>query len=417
MLKQFQPRKKIHWHWDKYKEWRETGDTTPVMFEFDPALACNQNCIWCSFGYVRDKFHNNAVMPRDVMMRAIKEMKELDVKAINWSVAGDEKILIEDCNGIISNIKISDFVDNFISLGGYQESNISEYNFNSYTLDKNFGLNKGKIEKVYRHPLSEKMYEIELETGRRIKVTKSHSLISNKNGVMVKVKPTELKIGDELICADISKIKKDFKINKEFCKILGYYISEGSQQKNVLNFVFGKHESDLINDLAKCLFKIYNKKIKIEERSSSMKITLCNKKAWLDILNHCTNATSNYKSIPDIIMNSNKNNKIEFLKSLYAGDGCYRSNKEKGKFSLEYKTSSKYLASDLILLLDSLGIKGCLQKGLNKRRKIEDRWLEPSIYYAISIYGRDQLKKIEKVINFMGGSLPFKQNNSFSRQC
>lgn len=89
MLKQFQPRKKIHWHWDKYKEWRETGDTTPVMFEFDPALACNNFCIWCSFSYVRDKFNNKAIMPRAIMLRTIHEMKDLGAKAINWTGGGE----------------------------------------------------------------------------------------------------------------------------------------------------------------------------------------------------------------------------------------------------------------------------------------------------------------------------------------
>lgn len=93
---------------------------------------------------------------------------------------------------------------------------------------------------------------------------------------------------------------------------------------------------------------------------------------------------------------------------LYDGDGCYRYRKNSRVAS--YKTSSKKLAYELLYLLNKFfGIKASLYYGINKRRKIEGRTIEPTDYYMLDIYNSHDLQKIfEKQFSSFTESKPSK---------
>lgn len=84
-LGQFNPQMKILWHYDRINEWLTTGDTKPILFEYDASNACNQKCIWCTFDYLKDK----SIMSWDMMRAMILDMSRLGTKAINWTGGGE----------------------------------------------------------------------------------------------------------------------------------------------------------------------------------------------------------------------------------------------------------------------------------------------------------------------------------------
>lgn len=95
---------------------------------------------------------------------------------------------------------------------------------------------------------------------------------------------------------------------------------------------------------------------------------------------------------------------------LYDGDGCYRYRKNSRVAS--YKTSSKKLAYELLYLLNKFfGVKASLYYGINKRRKIEGRTIEPTDYYMLDIYNSHDLQKIfEKQFSSFTESKPSKDD-------
>ena len=56
------------------------------------------------------------------------------------------------------------------------------------------------VSKIIEHDVDKEMYEIETESGRRVIVTKDHSMLKKQGSAFVAAKPSELKIGDELPC-------------------------------------------------------------------------------------------------------------------------------------------------------------------------------------------------------------------------
>ncbi len=105
---------------------------------------------------------------------------EARVVSIEDSVTGDSKIIIKEKDKI-RNITIKEFVENKI-------------NAEVMTLDE-----KGKIVFIkpldyIKHIVNKDIYEITTSTGRKIKVTRDHSLFTlGKDNSLKEIKPTELK--------------------------------------------------------------------------------------------------------------------------------------------------------------------------------------------------------------------------------
>lgn len=60
----------------------------------------------------------------------------------------------------------------------------------------------GEIAYVMRHKTSKQLYKVTMEDGSSVTVTEDHSLIVDRDGVTVEVKPTELEDNDLIISID-----------------------------------------------------------------------------------------------------------------------------------------------------------------------------------------------------------------------
>jgi intein/homing endonuclease len=51
-----------------------------------------------------------------------------------------------------------------------------------------------------RHKTKKKIYLIELENGKSVKVTEDHSIMIDRDGFLLEVKPTDMRESDLIIC-------------------------------------------------------------------------------------------------------------------------------------------------------------------------------------------------------------------------
>jgi len=60
-----------------------------------------------------------------------------------------------------------------------------------------------EISYVMRHKTKKKIYEIELENNKKVKVTEDHSIMVDRDGFLIEVKPTDLLDTDLIICLNV----------------------------------------------------------------------------------------------------------------------------------------------------------------------------------------------------------------------
>ncbi|WP_456374034.1 nucleotide sugar dehydrogenase [Methanocaldococcus sp.] len=188
------------------------------------------------------------------------------------------------------------------------------------------------------------------------------------------------------------------KIDKDFARLIGYYLSEGwistdYGRNNIirkrLGICFGAHEKEYINDAKNILNKLGIKYIE-KIRNGSHSIIISSKilaEIFENVLNCGTNCYN--KNIPPQIFKGSKEIKWEFLKGLFRGDGgIVRLNNNK-HLNIEFATVSKKLAQSLLILLQSLGIIASVKKCYNNK--------STTLTYVIRINGLEQVKKIGKL--------------------
>ena len=115
-------------------------------------------------------------------------------RIIIMSVDGEEATFVQNNRGIISFVKIGDFIDGLAE----KEINPSKYKvlcFNLKTRRTQFK----EIKSVIRHPITEKLYEIKTSYGRNVKVTSSHSVFVFEDGRIKLKKGNEIKKGDKIV--------------------------------------------------------------------------------------------------------------------------------------------------------------------------------------------------------------------------
>ena len=168
----------------------------------------------------------------------------------------------------------------------------------------------------------------------------------------------------DLSCTFISyigsrhKVPAEIPINRELLRLIGYYIAEGSIDENnyKISFAFGSKDTDYIKDACKCVEAVFCFRPCLCEKGSVTYVEICDKIAHLvfsKILKLPRGARR--KRVPTIVFNVNLDLQRQFLRSLVAGDGVFHPR-------LDYVTSSRNLASDLLYLLLQSGVTGGLSQ-------------------------------------------------------
>ncbi len=95
---------KIIWHPDKLKSLLEKKITAPVSVRIKPTNRCNHNCFYCAYRNLKcghsQRFNKNDEIPESKMMEILKDLKEIDVKAVTYS-GGGEPLIYPNIVGIM----------------------------------------------------------------------------------------------------------------------------------------------------------------------------------------------------------------------------------------------------------------------------------------------------------------------------
>jgi UDP-glucose 4-epimerase len=166
----------------------------------------------------------------------------------------------------------------------------------------------------------------------------------------------DLKVGDFVAYPRIKTIKSVMDIR--FCKLLGYYVSQGSLgsrfgRGDKVNKLYGsvrfsiniKHEEDIC-EIEQLCYELYGKKPSRGKNGNCVNVTICGK----DIAEQYKigGIGAENKRIPESIMNEDSDHIKAFLVGYFNGDGC--------KNNAKMSTVSITLAHQLRMLFAKIGV-------------------------------------------------------------
>lgn len=167
------------------------------------------------------------------------------------------------------------------------------------------------------------------------------------------------------------KIPVRIPINEELCRLIGYFIAEGSY-RNGLIFSFNESEEDLIEDvrdLSRHLFNILPSITKIREKAINVEVQSKNLEiVFKEIFGIEGNAHK--KGIPWFIYHTNESCVNSFIYGYTRGDGSIRKMKDNTN-RIDVTSVSKELLNDFQYLLSSVGISASFyRRNAAGKRKI-----------------------------------------------
>jgi transcription initiation factor TFIIB len=128
------------------------------------------------------------------------------------SVDYSEPIVVEK-DGEVRIVKIGEFVDSILEtaesrrrVGNVEIADVQGYR--TFAFDSDYNISLRPISSVSRHEVFEDLFEIELETNRRIRVTGAHSLFGVRGKEIVPIKVEELKEGDFIVVPQSSTLQQ-----------------------------------------------------------------------------------------------------------------------------------------------------------------------------------------------------------------
>ncbi len=143
---------------------------------------------------------------------------------------------------------------------------------------------------------------------------------------------------------------------KEIARLLGLYCAEGSVSRfkerlnsYTLRFSFGHHETDLINEVAMTIERVFGIKPRVVKRRTSTAVEISNAPLSVLFASMCGHGSID-KRVPREIFNSDRETILSFVKGYLDGDGTFK------KDYVDCITVSRRLAYGMYYLLLMLGV-------------------------------------------------------------
>ncbi|MEW6294837.1 MAG: LAGLIDADG family homing endonuclease [Candidatus Diapherotrites archaeon] len=265
-----------------------------------------------------------------------------------------------------------------------------------------FWIRDSRLLRISKEKFSGDILLIKTASGRKIKVTENHKLLSvDENGFLLKKakelssrdhlavpskltlldeKPTETNVLLPLPPEGIfKKIKVPTKLTIEMAAWLGHLIAEGSFCRNQIRFTSAEqHKREFFKELTERIFDI-----KPYMKGKDVFINSVELLTYLREILRIKTTNARNKEIPVIIMRAPLRIIKSFLARLFADDGSFYRN------CVELACSNEKMASQILYLLLHFGIVARLKEKKDSKTK----WT----YYRIFIQGEfldDFMKKI-----------------------
>jgi replicative DNA helicase Mcm len=275
-------------------------------------------------------------------------------------------------------------------------------------------ISNAKINRISRHTAPKKMIEITLSNGRSITVTPEHPVFCIKNARIIEKRadsitnkdwipvPLQLPISGKtqyfeeagFNLRSVQHIAIPAHNDKNFFKIIGYLLAEGSKEKNrgkIIGVNFTNKDRAVLEDFKKSMKEFFSLLPYEQERKDD------NEPRWMmryisrelaefmlknapEVLN-----TSSEKIIPQTCMKGMKEHVSAMLSCMFEGDG--HASKKPRTIRIGYASNSRHLCGQVQDLLLRFGIRSSLT--------------EHKSSYKTSITGYDNIKKFNESIRFI----------------
>lgn len=381
----------------------------------------------------------------------IIKLTSQEIEKLGYNVIYNDSITNERFVTLLINNKLeiknieelfNDYKSNVKKRGNKEVINLYKYNIKALTLNtKNLKPKFSKLNEIIRHRTNKKIYRVNQKHGET-RCTEDHSIIILDKNKLKEAKPRELnnmplisvkyngylkrlhkidlyefvknyefkfsykgstKIDKiELFKKDYLKfgwmnrknpillkryVDSDSKEILYLCRLLGFYIAEGSSSTKDTTYRVGASISNSNVKILKEMQNYYNlffkgaktsiikstkkiRKLKYERKTTiyidkTNKLQMMNSISAIFFKELCSQKSKN-KKIPNFIFHLSDNYKIEFLKYMKLGDGSSQKNnprysEEYVKNNFSYTSSSLHLISGLSFLLNQLSINYSIQ--------------------------------------------------------
>lgn len=308
---------------------------------------------------------------------------------------------------------------------GYK--NIEDIKIGDYVLT-----HKGRYKKVintFQNNYSGYLYKIKSYSGEEIRLTKGHQLLTfpferkckkyspkkcvskNYSWIPPEDLPKEIYLGipKYRTCYHSSSnnfIKRMVKVtgekinyyDKDFFRLLGYYIGDGSTHRSEVRIDFNKKEIEYAKDVED-ICKKYNWTFFYEKRENVLRICICSKNKLPKILESLGGKYAVNKKIHPFLFQMPFNFQKELIKGLFRSDGSINSEEA------AYVTISRELAYQIRDILLRLKIGSSVNKRKNAPSIIDGRKINPANkIYVVRVYG--------KYVDMMASILNIKLNHN-----
>ena len=225
---------------------------------------------------------------------------------------------------------------------------------------------------IYREKVK-KIFKVQTERGRILKITGNHQLLSFKDGFLWK-KTKELKDGEIIAFPNkLDLIDESSELSCNGAYFLGFFVAEGSSNPFSISNS-NKGVVDWICNYVRGEFG-YSPTVRVDERRENKVYEILLRKNTREFMKGLDKTNSATKFIPEIIFNSNEDVISSFLAGYIEGDG------ELAKENLTVTTKSQKLAVQLNYLFLRLGISTT-----TRTRKVDGK-----LFYVIFVVGEDRI--------------------------
>ncbi len=248
-----------------------------------------------------------------------------------------------------------------------------------------------KISKFIKREGEPYLYEIKVNSGKKVKTTGCHPLIVFRNGKIVSSLARDLKENDLIATPRIIFTSSSLN-DKDFARLFGYIIGDGYISFKLKRIEFVNKDKEVIEDYKNLIKKLFNVDLKYEKITNGItRIIYYNKDFFNKIINLIKNNenqyTSEFKYIPNHFLNKDLETVSNILAGLYDTDGTV----DKSKAVIEFCSKNEKLVDQIQRLLLRFNIvarkKARLCKASNTINKTERE------YYYLYIEGYENIKK------------------------
>lgn len=238
----------------------------------------------------------------------------------------------------------------------------------------------------------EELYRIITRSGREVKATGCHPIMVFKEGILKSTLIRDLKEKEFIATPRIITSKTDSNFNKDKARLIGYIIGDGYISSKRIEFV--NRDKEIIDDFVSLIKQFYPGSYITQRKEKGLTRVYTSQKEFFNEIRSYfqgvknKSITSEYKNIPNDVLNSSNETISNILVALFDTDGNI--NKKKG--IIEFCSKNESLVKQMQRLLLRYSILSKIKKRMCCATNTEEKIKRD--YYYLYISG------INNIMNF-----------------